>query len=243
MAGNYNILCTVCARAGSKGVKNKNIRFLLGKPLIAYTIEQALKWGKARRVVVSTDSKKIANIAKRFGAEIPFMRPKSLAADNAAKLLSVRDALIRSERFFKERFDIVVDLDATAPIRKIKDLDNCLKIFIKKKPKTLFSVVRAHRNPYFNMVEKKGGDGYVKLCKGVPGKVVARQKAPKVYSMNASIYFYSRDFLLRTQHTMPFSNKTIAYVMDELSQYDINSKIDFKFIEFLIKKNWWKDEA
>lgn len=242
MADNCNILCTICARGDSKGVKNKNIRLLSGKPLIAYTIRQALKWGKARHVIVSTDSKKIANIAKRYGAEIPFMRSKELACDNAPKLFSVRDALIESEKIFKEKYDIVVDLDATAPIRKIKDLDNSLKIFIKKKPKTLFSVVKTHGNPYFNMVENKG-NGFVKLCKESLREVVARQKAPKVYSMNASIYFYARKFLLNQKHTMPFSDKTAIYIMDELSTYDIDSEIDFKFIEFLFKERIWKSEV
>ena len=240
MLGSYNILCTICARGGSKGVKDKNIRLLSGKPLIAYTIAQALKWNKAR-VVVSTDSKKIANVAKRYGAEIPFMRPKKLAIDDVPKLFSVRHALVESEKYFSEKYDIIVDLDATSPIRKMKDLDNCLKIFKEKRPKTLFSVVKARRNPYFNMVEKKE-DGFVKLCKGLSGAVTARQKAPGVYSMNASIYFYTREFLLNPKHTMPFSDKTAIYVMDELSAYDIDTKIDFNFIEFLFKEGIWKSE-
>jgi len=207
MSAATNILCTICARGGSKGLKDKNIRPLLKKPLIAYTIKQALSWGKAKRIVVSTDSKKIANIAKRYGAEIPFMRPKKLATDKAPKLFSVRHALVESERFFREKYDIIVDLDVTAPVRKIKDLDNCLNVFIEKKPKTLFSVVKARRNPYFNMVERKE-DGFVKLCKELPGEIVRRQAVPEVYSMNASIYFYSREFLLKDKQTMPFSNKT-----------------------------------
>lgn len=237
-----NILCTICARGGSKGVKNKNIRLLLGKPLIAYTIEQALKWGKARHVVISTDSKEIQDVAEKYGAEVPFRRPKRLATDNVAKLLSVRHALIESEKFFKEKYDIVVDLDVTAPIRKIKDLDNCLNIFIKKKPKTLFSVVKARRNPYFNMVEKKL-DGFIGLCKTMPKKVVVRQEAPEVYSMNASIYFYDRSFVLNKDNIMSFSDRTAIYVMEDMSAYDIDSEIDFKFIEFLMREGLWKSDV
>lgn len=237
-----NILCTICARGGSKGVKDKNIRLLAGKPLLAHTIEDARKWGKARRIVVSTDSKRIAGVAKKHGAEVPFMRPKALAGDSAPKVAAIRHALLESEKAFGERYDIVVDLDATAPLRKVKDLDNCLEIFLEKEPMSLFSVVKAHRNPYFNMVEDNGS-GFVRLSKKLGKKsVTSRQKAPAVYSMNASIYFYRRDFLLDKKHITPFSNRTLAYVMDDLSAHDIDSAADLQFIDFLIRKGIWRDE-
>ncbi len=241
MASNHNILCTICARGGSKGIKNKNIRKLLGKPVIAYTVLQALKWTKASHIVVSTDSEKIAKVAKRFGAEVFFIRPKELARDNSPKLLSIKHALKKSERFYSQRFDIIVDLDVTSPLRKIKDLDNCLKIFLKRKPQTLFSVVKAQRNPYFNMVEIKK-DGFARLSKNLATGVTCRQDAPSVYDMNASIYFYSRDFLLKGRCLTPVSRRTAIYLMDEISKYDIDSKNDFRFIEFLMKKGMWKNE-
>ncbi len=237
-----NILCTICARGGSKGVKNKNIRPLLGKPLIAHTIKQALKWGKAKHVIVSTDSQIIADIARDNGAEVPFIRPSKLATDNAPKLLSIRHALVECERLNNEKYDIVVDLDATSPLRHIEDLDNCLKLFIEKKAKTLFSVVRAHRNPYFNMVERKK-NGFVKLCKKLPANIVRRQDAPEVFDMNASIYFFRRGFLINPSHLMPFSDKTAVYVMSEFSAYDVDREIDFKFIESLLKEGAWKSEV
>lgn len=242
MAGNLNILCTICARGGSKGVKNKNIRPLLGEPLIAYTIKQALKWGKAKRVVVSTDSQAVADIAESYGAEVPFLRPKKLAGDNSPKILSIRHALTECEGLYNEKYGIIVDLDATAPIRNTKDLDNCLKMFTEKKAKTLFSVVKAHKNPYFNMVEEKE-DGFVKLCKKLPAEITRRQDAPRVFDMNASIYFFKRDFLINPKYIMPFSDKTAVYVMNELSAYDIDREIDFKFIEFLLKEGVWKSEV
>lgn len=242
MRSKFNILCTICARGGSKEVKNKNIRLLAGKPLIAYTIKQALKWGKADNIIVSTDSENIKTVAEKYGAKVPFKRPEELAGDSSPKLLSIRHALIESERIFDKKYDIVMDLDATAPLRKIKDLDNCLKIFLKKKPENLFSVVKAHRNPYFNMVEEKK-NGFVKLCKKKSKSIISRQMAPVVYSMNASIYFFTRDFLLNTKNLMPFSDKTAVYVMDDISSYDIDREIDFKFIEILIKEGIWKNEV
>lgn len=229
-----SILITICARGGSKGVKGKNIRNLLGYPLIYYTIKQAQDWSKAKRVVVSTDSKDIAKLAKKFKAEVPFTRPPKLATDKAAKIPVIRHALITSEKFFKEKYDLIMDLDVTSPIRKVQDLENALKLFLKESPKTLFSVVPAHRNPYFNMVEESTL-GRVKICKQ-NSRFATRQEAPKVYDMNASIYIYKREYLLDKKNNSSISDDSVAYVMDENSKTDIDSELDFKFIEFLVKE-------
>lgn len=230
-----NILVTIGARGGSKGVKNKNIRPLDGKPLICYTIKQALNWDKARRVVVSTDSAEIVHISKKCGAEVPFIRPDILAADTAAKLPAIRHALIESERIFDEKYEIIVDLDATAPVRTVKDLDNCLRIFINDRPDTLYSVINAHKNPYFNMVEKNDAGSYV-LSKKLGNSITRRQDAPGVYSLNASIYFYRRDYLLNEKNKTCITDNSKIYIMDDIAGIDIDREIDFKFIEFLIKE-------
>ena len=232
------ILCTICARGGSKGVIDKNIRMLGGKPLIAYTIEQAFAWGKADKVVVSTDSIDIAKIARAYGAEVPFMRPVRLATDNASKLDAIRHAVAVSEKIFGKVYDIITDLDATSPFRKPNDLDRCLEMFLKVKPKTLFSVVAAHKNPYFNIVEINKS-GYAVLCKKPRAGVVRRQEAPAVFEMNASIYFYRRDYLMDIDNRTPISSRSLAYVMDDISSYDIDKELDFKFAEFLIKEGVW----
>lgn len=231
-----NLLITICARGGSKGVKGKNIRNLAGKPLIYYTIKQAIDWGKAKYIVVSTDSEEIAQIAKQFGAEVPFIRPDDLATDSAAKVPVIRHALISCEKIYQEKFDCVMDLDVTSPIRKVSDLEKAYHLFLEKRPKTLFSVVNARRNPYFNMVEldKYGKANYSKL----PDKNFdRRQDAPQVYDMNASIYIYDRNFLLDEGNIRPVSDNSIIYEMDEISRTDIDSEIDLKFVEFLLKEN------
>jgi CMP-N-acetylneuraminic acid synthetase len=238
---NRNILLTVAARGGSKGVKNKNIREIAGKPLIAYTLRQAIKWGKASAIVCSTDSPDVAKIAARYGAEIPFMRPKNLSGDRVPKVSVIKHALLACEELHKRKYDIVVDLDVTSPLRRIKDLNNCLKLFNSKKPKTLFSVVNCHRSPYFNMVERLE-DGTVNLCKSLKKPVFRRQDSPVVYDMNASIYFYDRSYLLTTKKMSAISDKSIAYVMDEISRIDVDSELDFAIIEFLIKKGVLKDD-
>jgi len=236
-----NILITIAARGGSKGVKDKNIKPLMGKPLIAYSILQALKWGKGEDIVCSTDSKRIAKTASKYGAKVPFKRPRSLAGGSISKVKVLSHALRECEKRFNKRYDIIVDLDATAPIRKIKDLDNCLKLFKKHRPKTLFSVVECHKNPYFNMVEEKKSKK-VKLCKKTKKPIYARQDTPLVYDLNASIYFYRRDYLLSNKKDV-VTDDTIAYKMDKLSAIDIDSKLDFKFIEFLMKERVWKSEV
>ena len=232
------ILVTIAARGGSKGVKNKNIRELCGKPLIAYTIEQALKWGKASRVLVSTDSPEIAEMAKKFGAEAPFLRPQELSTDTAPKVPVIRHAWCEAEKLYGETYDFVVDLDATAPLRRIADIDAALKTALEKKSSTLFSVVPAHKNPYFNMVELDE-NGLAKLCKKLGESVKRRQDAPRVYDLNASIYVYSREFLLGDSPTV-LTDRSVVHVMDELSGVDIDREVDFKFVEFVIKEGLWK---
>lgn len=228
------ILLTICARGGSKGVKNKNIRLLRGLPLIVYTIKQALSWGKAAHVVVSTDSPEIAQIAKKFGAAVPFMRPPELATDIAPKIPVLRHALKSCEKIFHDKYDAVLDLDPTAPVRTRSDLDKSLKLFFAKSPKSLFSVVEAHKNPYFNMVEEVGGR--VRLCKKLCAAPTSRQGAPKVYAMNASIYVYNRDYLLNEKNIHPVGDNSVIYLMNDLCGVDIDREIDFKFIEFLVKE-------
>jgi len=230
-----NILLTIAARGGSKGVPNKNIRKILGKPLIAYTIEQAYKWGGAADIICSTDKKEIAAIAEKYGAKIPFLRPRNLSTDTASKIEVLRHALIECQHTYKKVYDIVIDLDVTAPIRRISDLENCLRLFRKARPKTLFSVVRARKSPYFNMVEiNKTGKAF--LSKKLPCPIRRRQDSPLVYDMNASIYFYESRYLLDRNTNSPISDNSIVYVMDDTSSVDIDREIDFKYVEFLIKE-------
>lgn len=233
------ILVTIATRGGSKGVKNKNIKPLLGKPLIYYTLKQALSWPAASRIIVSTDSIEIADIVKKQNVDVPFIRSQELATDSCGKMFVIRDALVRCEKLYNEKFDIVVDLDVTSPVRTIQDLDNCLDIFLKYNPKTLFSVVAAHKNPYMNMVEKDNEDK-IQICKRLFEKITRRQDAPLVYSLNASIYFYDRNYLLKDKDPFPINDNCRMYVMPDTAAIDIDREIDFKFLEFLLKDQYIK---
>lgn len=229
------ILLIIAARSGSKSVKNKNIRELCGLPLIAYTILQAKRWGKADRIICSTDSQEIASIAKEYGAEVPFIRPSQLATDTVGKIDVLKHALKTVEEQNNEVYPIVIDLDVTAPIRQISDIEKMLQLFLEQRPKSIFSVTPSRRNPYFNMVEINS-DGYAIMAKNTNTPIKSRQEAPPVYDMNASIYIYDRDFLLDEKTKISLSDNTLIYIMDELSAFDIDNEVDFQFIEFLILK-------
>jgi N-acylneuraminate cytidylyltransferase/CMP-N,N'-diacetyllegionaminic acid synthase len=227
-------LCTICARGGSKGVKSKNTRVLLGKPLIAWTIEQAIKWGRADDVVVSTDSTDIARISQEYGALVPFMRPDELATDSAPKVPVIQHALGFMEKLRGTRYHLVVDLDPTSPLREIVDIENAYaRMLAHPLAENLYSVCRAKKSPYFNMVELDN-EGYSRLAKELPNPVFRRQDAPIVFEMNASIYVYRRDFLVSASSV--HSERTLIYEMPPERSVDIDSEVDFTVVEQLMKK-------
>jgi len=228
-----NNLCTIGMRSGSKGVPNKNLRELCGKPLMAYTIEQALESGLFKHVVVSTDSDEIAETAKMFGAETWFLRPARLATDEAPKLPAIRHAFLEAEKHYSQQFDILVDLDATSPLRKKEDIIGAYQQFINEKTNNLITACTARKNPYFNMVEIINGS--VRLVKQINKTVVRRQDAPKVFDMNASIYIWKRKALL--ENNSIFTEKTSLYVMPEERSVDIDTDLDWDFVEHIIGKN------
>jgi CMP-N,N'-diacetyllegionaminic acid synthase len=227
-----NILCTICARGGSKGVKNKNIKELNGKPLIAYTIEQAKSSGLFEHIVISTDSDDIVNVTKEYGAEVFFKRSPEMASDTAGKLDVIKDAFRRSEEYYGTTFDYLIDLDATAPLRSVEDIINSFNQFKENNNDNLITAMPSRRSPYFNLLEQDK-DGKVYLSKKLDSQVVRRQDTPKSYDMNASIYIWKRDVILNKNSI--FLDKTGLYVMPEDRSIDIDNELDFKFVEFLIK--------
>jgi len=224
-------ICTICARGGSKGVKNKNIRLLAGKPLIAYSVEQALKSRLFDSVAVSSDSEEILHTAKQYGADLTIRRPDALARDTSAKIPAIQHCVDASETRVKYRFDIVVDLDATSPLRSINDIRDSLALLERKNCSNVITGTPARRSPYFNMVEVDES-GKVRLSKQLPTIVVRRQDAPPCYDMNASIYVWKRDALF--EYTSLFNDTTALHVMPEERSIDIDSELDFKLVEFVM---------
>ncbi|AII13927.1 CMP-legionaminic acid synthetase [Campylobacter iguaniorum] len=228
-----SVLCTICARGGSKGVKNKNIKELCGKPLIAHTIAQAKECGLFDHIVISTDSDEIADVATRYGAEVFFKRSDELASDIAGKLEVIKDAFLRSEEHYGVKFEHLIDLDATSPLRLPSDIINAYEQFLKDDNDNLITAMPSRRSPYFNLIEQDKS-GKISLSKKLYFNVLRRQDAPKSYDMNASIYIWKRDVLL-SENSL-FLDKTGLYVMPEMRSIDIDCELDFKFVEFIMSE-------
>ncbi len=236
MKPHQKILCVIGARGGSKGVKNKNITPIAGKPLIAYTILQALQSSLFTHIVLSTDSKEIAKVGKEWGAEVFFLRDKELASDTAGKLPAIRDALLRSEEHFQTHYDVVFDLDATSPLRLVSDIIQAYSQFVRDDNDILITAAPARKSPYFNLVEifENNGKQQVALSKTPDKPILRRQDSPKCYDMNASIYIWKREALLSNESV--FTPNTGLFVMPESRSVDIDTPLDFEFVEFMLNK-------
>jgi N-acylneuraminate cytidylyltransferase/CMP-N,N'-diacetyllegionaminic acid synthase len=226
-------ICTICARGGSKGVKGKNIRPLLGKPLIAYSIEQAKASGLFDAIAVSSDSDLILGAARECGVDYLIKRPDEMATDQAGKMPAIRHCVGEVEKLTGKTFEIMVDLDATSPLRSIEDINNAVTMLEDSGAGNLITAMPARRSPYFNLVEQ-GADGGVMLSKPLKTPVLRRQDAPKCYDMNASIYVWRREAFF-SKDTV-FNSDTKLYVMPEERSIDIDSELDFKFVEFLMSR-------
>ena len=236
MKNKINILITICARGGSKGIPKKNIKLLNGKPLIFYTIQIARQFqmvNEGVEVILSTDSREINQVAKECGLNSDYIRPDYLAGDSVGKIEVIRDALLWKEN--ENRFDYILDLDITSPLRNLEDLSNAFEIIKNNKEAyNLFSVSPANRNPYFNMVEQKE-NSFFALVKQPKDIVLSRQSAPRVYDMNASFYFYRRAFF-DLGFKSAVTDKSIIYVVPH-SCFDLDHPIDFEIISYLMDNN------
>jgi len=229
------LLITLCARGGSKGIPGKNIRLINNKPLIAYSIETALKFSNTQPATISlsTDDQKIKDIAASFGIVTDYTRPAEYATDSAGKTDAIYDLLKYEENRANRKFDYVLDLDVTSPLRTVDDLAAAFGILTEdEKALNLFSVNKASRNPYFNMVEANG-NGYYGLVK--QGDFLTRQSAPPVYELNASFYFYRRNFF-EAKVRSTINNRSLIYIVPHLC-FDLDEPVDFEFMSYLIENN------
>ena len=226
------ILCVICARGGSKGLPNKNIRMLHGVPLIAWSIKQALATPGIEHVVVSTDSPEIASVSREFGATIPFMRPPDLALSNTSKFNVFQHAYTESCKYFSCQFDMYLDLDCTSPLRSVDDISSVVSMLSSSSADVdgVFTVSPARKNPYFNIMEPDS-NGYMRVSKALESQVVCRQEAPPVFDHVASIYALRPNYLLNSSHL--FQGNLLGYDIGESKSLDVDSEFDFRIIEFL----------
>jgi len=218
-------ICTICARGGSTGVPRKNVRALRGKPLIGWTIEQALAAPSIDAIYVSTDDDEIAEVAADFGAHVPYRRPAELATSSAAKLPVIEDLLHRLEADGVE-IKRIIDLDPTSPLRTVADIEAAVSL-LTNEVDAVITGYPSDKNPYFNMVEEKP-DGSFHLV--VPSDAVSRQAAPVVYAMNASIYVWHRETFSKGL----WNGRTALYAMPRDRSVDIDSELDFRIVELLM---------
>lgn len=223
----------IFARGGSKGVPHKNIRDFCGKPLIAYAIEAGLQCGCVDRLFVSTDSEKIAEIAVRYGAEVPFLRPEELASDHAPERLAWQHAI----RFLQERgdnFHTFLSLPATTPLRTPTDIVQCIEAFRQGDCDTVITCTEAPCSPYFNMVTRDE-QGYAKLVNTM-GKATPyrRQDAPAVYEVTAVAYVSSPAHILAT--TSLWEGRVKAVQIDRINAIDIDDTMDWEIAQLFMSQ-------
>lgn len=227
-----NILVTVCARGGSKGIPGKNIREVGGHPLLYYTAKAALGYAASAGadIVLSTDSEAILEAGREAGLPTDYRRPARLADDVCGKPDAIRDAMLWAEARHAVSYDYVVDLDVTSPMRSLDDIERCVAM-LEADPQalTVFSVSPCGRNPYFNQVQEKA-DGYYGVVLG--GIYTSRQTAPKVYDMNASVYVYRREALM-AEPPRAVTPRSLVYVMNHLC-FDLDEPSDFDYLTWLV---------
>jgi len=225
------IICLIAARGGSKGVPGKNIRKLGNKPLIAHTIESAIKSKLFDSVVVTTEDKKIAEISKKFGADVPFLRPKKLATDNANYNEVIMHAITKLKSL-NYKFDILVNRDCTVPFIRNVDIKKSIRILKKEKCDLVCSVYRQHHNPYFNMMELNS-KGYLKFSKKMKNRSRGRQSSPIVYQLNGLFTINVNQFLKYGKIYMP---KVLPVEIPAETGHMIDTEFEFQIGDCVAKK-------
>ncbi len=223
-------LAVIPARSGSKGLKNKNIRMFAGKPLMAYTIESAINSNQFKCVHVSTDSLKYADIARQYGADVPFLRSEKLSTDEAGTWDTVRFVINEYLRLGNE-FDTVTVLQPTSPLRTAGDIIAAFHIFEKKGAEAVVSVCETEYLPLLcNVLPENGSlNNFVDL--NIVGR---RQQSQQFYRINGAIYIQSVDLLMRKGEL--YGEKSFAYIMAKGSSIDIDDDYDFTIAELLLLK-------
>ncbi len=228
------ILFTVCGRAGSKGIKNKNLRMFCGKYLVHYTVSAIDLYLKKHPevkydIVVNSDSQELLELTANNGMRVvePIVRDESLAGDSIGKVVVINDCLAKMEARKGIQYDMVVDLDITSPLRTVEDLEKVIALHSEKQADVTTTVANARRNPYFNQV-KRTEHGVKKV---IESNYTARQQAPEVYDMNASIYAYKPEFLKTGKGVLDGYCEIVE--MYDTGILDLDHENDFELMEVI----------
>jgi len=222
------IVAIIPARGGSKNLPRKNIRILNGKPLIYYTIQEALASKLLDRIAVSTEDKEIAGIVEGYSIEV-IARPANLAEDDTPSLPVIQHAIRYLEETEDYHPDIIVILQPTSPLRKAEDIDGAISKFIQTGSSSIVSVCKTEHPPHWMYTLK--GDTMEPIIKG-GDKIIRRQDAPEVYTLNGAVYVTHKDIVM-TQNRV-INDDTKAYIMPVERSIDIDTEIDFRLTEILM---------
>ena len=224
------VFAFIFARGGSKGLPHKNVLLLAGKPLIAHAIETARASRHIERVIVSTDDREIADLARRYGAEVPSLRPAELASDGAPEWLAWRHAITVLVR---EPFDVFVSVPPTAPLRAVEDVDACIDTLLAGDCDIVITAAEARRNPYFNMIVREA-DGAARLVIEPSENIVRRQQAPAVFDMTTVAYVARPEFILREDRI--FAGRVKAVLIPPERALDVDTRLDLEIAEMLLAR-------
>lgn len=231
MINGKRVLAYIPARSGSKSIKDKNIAEIAGKPLIAYTIEAAKKSKYVDEVMVSTDSLRYAEVAKQFGAEVPFLRPLELATDTSPEMLTTLHLMEWAEQHGRDYF-VIMRLQATAPLRTTEDIDKALELFMQKEADTIVSVCECQVTPlWMNILPEDHS-----MANFIPEEIRTknRQEFPTYYQLNGSIYIAQWNFMKENRSW--YGAKSYAYIMPSEKSIDIDNPLDLEFACFMLEQ-------
>jgi len=233
----FNILGIIPARGGSKGISRKNIKKLLGKPLISYTIDSAKKSELLKSIIVSTDDEEISAIAQEYGVEVPFLRPKELAGDKSSMVPVVQHAVRFMEGKDRVVYDYIVLLQPTSPLKTSEDIDATISKLIDTRSDNVYSVTELTENTYHPLrIKKIDGDKVTPFWENET-EGVQRQGLPKVYRRNGAIFAFTRDLIMNKDSI--FGNEdsdTRGYIMPKERSVDIDSELDLLIAEYSLKR-------
>lgn len=233
-----HVVGIIPARAGSKSIPRKNVQDLANKPLIVYTIDVALKSKTLCRVVVSTDDAKIAELARSYRAEVPFMRPAELARDDTPGLLACQHAVKYLEENEGYKVDVVVILQPTSPLRNESHIDKAVRKLLRTRADSVITVCKVRHHPFWSFIAR--GDRLYPFSKmGIT--IRNRQALPEIYAVNGAVYAVRKNVLF--EQNSVFGKDTRAIVMPSEESVDIDSPFDFFVAEMLLKHwNGWLHE-
>lgn len=222
----HKVIAIIPARKGSKGLPKKNIKPLGNKPLIAWTIESALKTDFICKTVVTTDCEEISKIAKKYGAEVPFIRPENLSSDTA----TTSDVIKHAISAIDEDFDILVLLQPTSPFRTEVDINNAFEIYNNSYPSSVVSVVKADKSPYWYF--SRGTDSKIKPLLSINEQYSRRQELPETFLLNGAIYIVNVNKFLSSGKFI--FDDSLSYLMCKESSIDIDDIMDFKLAQLTL---------